>query len=228
MSPTHSKQDNSILGTTEIKTPRTAGIVLHSPIFYDLTVWFAFYGKERTFRDKTLALAHLAKGEYVLDIGCGTGTLAVAAKRIVGPAGTVYGVDASPEMLSRAEYKARKAGEEVAFRNSVAERLPFPDAYFDAVLSTVMFHHLPRKTRLQCAQEIRRVLKPGGRVLVVDFEGISDQKRTLLSHFHRPHGHVTVRDIDALLSEAGLNTVESGPMGLRDLQFVLAEAPCCV
>jgi hypothetical protein len=90
-----------------------------------------------------------------------------------------------------------------------------------------MLHHLPQKARLQAAREIRRVLKPGGRVLAVDFEGFSDQKRTFLSHFHRPHGHVSARDIIALFNEAGLSTIESGPVGIRDLQFVLATAPCC-
>ena len=139
----------------------------------------------------------------------------------------MHGLDASSEMLASAEKNARKAGVEVFFKSGVAEALPFPDAQFNVVLSTVMLHHLPQKARLQCAREIRRVLKPDGRVLVVDFEGFSDQKRSLLSHFHRPHGHVRAQDIVALLSEAGLKTIESGPVGIRDLQFVLATAPCC-
>src|SRR5438876_1524162 len=79
-----------------------------------------------------------------------------------------------------------------------------------------------KKTRTQCAHEIRRVLKPGGRVLVVDFEGFSKQKRTFLSHFHRPHGHVRARDVVSLLSETGFTITETGPVGIRDLQFVLA------
>src|SRR5204863_2778638 len=148
--------------------------------------------------------------------------LAIAAKRRVGPAGSVCGIDASPEMLWRAEKKARKTGAEVLFRTGLAESLPFPDARFDVVLSTVMLHHLPLKARQQCAKEIRRVLKPSGRVLAVDFAGFSDQKRSLLSHFRRPHGHVRARDLIALLSEAGLTVTESGPLGIRDLQFILA------
>jgi ubiquinone/menaquinone biosynthesis C-methylase UbiE len=215
-------QENLIPAAVQDQSQATSGIVLHSPVLYDLTVWLAFLGKEQAFRDKLLDLARLASGESVLDVGCGTGTLAITAKRRVGPTGTVHGVDASPEMLLRAEKKAKKAGVEVLFRNTLAESLPFADAHFDAVLSTVMFHHLPRKARLRCAREIRRVLKPGGRVLVVDFEGMADEKRTLLSHFHRPHGHVRLNDIVELLKEAGLNTIESGPVGIRDLQFALA------
>ena len=213
---------DAISGTVEDQPKRTSGIVLHSPVIYDFTVWLALFGKEQAFRDKVLDLARLASGESILDVGCGTGTLAIAAKHRVGPTGAVHGVDASPEMLVRAEKKAKKAGVEVLFRNTLAEALPFADAQFDVVLSSVMFHHLPRKARLQCACEMRRVLKPGGRVLVVDFEGMADEKRTLLSHFHRPHGHVRLNDIVSLLREAGLETVESGPVGIRDLQFARA------
>lgn len=205
----------------------TTGIVLHSPVLYDFTVWLAFLGKERAFRDRVLQLARLRKGESVLDVGCGTGTLAIAAKRIAGPDAAVYGIDASAEMIVKAKQKARKFRAEVLFKDSLAEALPFPDAQFDLVLSTVMLHHLPRKARLQCANEIRRVLKPAGRMLAVDFEGFSEQKRSILSHFHRPHGHVREQDIVALLTEAGLRTVESGPVGMRDLHFVLAQPSCC-
>ncbi len=223
----NTQQDNTMPQPGVDQLPRTAGIVLHSPALYDFTVWLAFLGKESAFRNKLLHLARIADGESVLDVGCGTGTLAIAARKRVGKAGVVYGVDASAEMLARAEKKATKAGAEVLFRHGLAEALPFPDAQFDVVLSTVMLHHLPRKTRLQCANEIRRVLKPDGRVLAVDFEGFSDQKRSLLSHFHRPHGHVRAKDIVALLGEAGLTTIESGPVGIRDLHFVLAKPGCC-
>lgn len=217
-----STQQTSTESAPRSQTPTTSGIVLHSPVLYDLTVWLAFLGKEHGFRNKVLELAHVASGESVLDVGCGTGTLAIAAKRRVGPAGSVCGIDASPEMLARAEKKAKASGVEVLFKPGAAEKLPFCNASFDLVLCTVMLHHLPAKARQQCAQEIRRVLKPDGRVLAVDFEGFSDQKRSLLSHFHRPHGHVRVRDIERLLGEAGLTSVESGAVGIRDLYFVVA------
>src|SRR6266540_5475955 len=102
----------------------TSGIVLHSPAFYDFIVWLLMRGKEREFRERVLNLALLAAGESILDVGCGTGTLAIAAKHRVGAAGKVYGVDASPEMLARAEKKARKAGVEVAFYNGIVEQMP--------------------------------------------------------------------------------------------------------
>jgi ubiquinone/menaquinone biosynthesis C-methylase UbiE len=128
-------------------------------------------------------------------------------------------------MLARAGRKANKAGAEVAFKNGTVEALPFPDGQFDAVLSTVMIHHLGGKVRQQCAREVRRVLKPGGRVLAVDFARPAEGKQGLLDHFH--HGYVNLDDLVALMTDAGLNTVESGAVGIGDLQFVLAVAPGC-
>jgi len=185
-------------------------------------------GRERAFREKLLSLVRLKPGEAVLDVGCGTGTLAIAAKRHVGPAGTVSGIDASPEMIARADRKARKSGVAVAFKNGFAQSLPFPDAQFDVVLTTLMLHHLPRKARQELAVEMRRVLKPGGRVLAVDFGETARGRKSLLDHFHHRHGHVKIDDIIAVLSEAGLETVENGAVGMKDLQFVLAVAPCCM
>lgn len=210
------RQRNSASGTT--------GLVLHSAARYDLIAWLFLLGRERAFREKLVALARLRPGETVLDVGCGTGTLAIAAKRRVGARGAVYGIDASPEMIARATSKARKAGLDVAFKNAMVEALPFSDGSFDVVLSTLMLHHLPSKAREACALEVRRVLKPGGRALVVDF-GVKQSKMTrIISHFHR-HGYVELGNMIQLVETAGLNVEASGALGLKELQFVLATAP---
>jgi ubiquinone/menaquinone biosynthesis C-methylase UbiE len=203
--------------------PVTKGRVLHSAAGYDVLAWLLLLGRERAFRERLVRFARLEPGQSVLDIGCGTGSLAIAAKRRVGPSGSVHGIDASPEMIARARKKAAKAGVDVTFTNDVVEELPFPDDQFDTVLSTLMLHHLPRAAREQCAREIVRVLKPDGRVLAVDFGGTTRDGTSLIEHFHR-HGRIDVRDIVELLSQAGLEIVESGCIGVRDLNFVLARA----
>lgn len=203
----------------------TRGLVMHSEAgYYDLLAWLLTLGRERAFRERLADLARLRAGESVLDVGCGTGTLAITAKRRVGSAGTVIGIDASPEMLERARRKAGKAGVDARFQNAVAEALPFPDASFDVAFTTLMLHHLPRPVREQCAREIHRVLKPGGRLLAVDFATPARERKGLLASFHR-HGYLALRDIVQLLSEAGLRVREMGALGVSDLQFVLAAAP---
>jgi ubiquinone/menaquinone biosynthesis C-methylase UbiE len=142
----------------------------------------------------------------------------------VGPSGTVCGIDAAAEMVTRATRKAERAGLDVAFRHAVIETLPYPDGQFDVVLSTLMMHHLPRDVRSAAAREIRRVLKPGGRVLVMDFGAGGQNRGGLLAHVHR-HGGVGLAEIADLLRDAGLHPVESGPVGTRDLHFTLAQAP---
>jgi ubiquinone/menaquinone biosynthesis C-methylase UbiE len=196
---------------------------VHWAARYDFLIWLVTLGRERNLRERLLQPARLQVGESVLDVGCGTGTLAIAAKRRVGPAGSVYGIDASPAMIARAIKKAKKAGTDVTFDNGLAESLPFADARFDVVLSTVMLHHLPRQLRERGVREMRRVLRPGGRLLAVDF-GPPQKGSGPLAHFHR-HGSIDRRQLVHLVTDAGLRVVESGELGMWALQFVLAEAP---
>ncbi|HUY68949.1 MAG TPA: methyltransferase domain-containing protein [Alphaproteobacteria bacterium] len=207
---------------------RKPGLVLHDAFAYDFLVWIFTRGGEITFRKMIMGKAELQLGETVLDIGCGTGSLAIAAKRKIGPAGSMHGIDASPQMIARAKKKAKSAGVDVSFKVALVQELPFADGHFDVVLSTMMFHHLSRTARQQCATQIKRVLKPGGKVLVVDFAPAEQAKKGLLDHLHRRHGHVSLQDILAPLEDAGLGTVETGGLGLYDLQFVVAEAPAPV
>ena len=87
-----------------------------------------------------------------------------------------------------------------------------------------MLHHLPDESRRKCISEIRRVLKPGGRLLPVDFGGPADERRSLIAHF-RHHINFDLRKVIPMLAEAGLNALQSGAAGFSDLQFVLAAAP---
>jgi len=134
--------------------------------FYDPVV--AFTTREATFKERLLAQARLLAGQRVLDLGCGTGTLAIAARR-AQPCAEVHGVDADPAMLGRARRKATAAAVDVAFTQARAEALPFADRTFDAVLSTLFFHHLPAAPKARAIGEVVRVLRPGGAVHVADW-----------------------------------------------------------
>jgi ubiquinone/menaquinone biosynthesis C-methylase UbiE len=206
--------------------PNTTGLVLHRAFGYDLLVGLLTLGAERRYREETLSLAGLKAGEAVLDVGCGTGSLAIAAKRHVGPIGAVHGIDASIEMIEGARRKAQKAGVEVVFEDAVVEKLPFPDATFDVVFSTTMFHHLADKARRQCLGEIRRVLRPGGRLLAVDFGGPVSERRSWIAKLHR-HGRIDLQRLIPVVNEVGLKIMRSGPIRQRfglmsDLYFLLA------
>jgi SAM-dependent methyltransferase len=101
--------------------PGTHGLVLHWAARYDLLAWLLTHGREREMREAIIRHASLETGNDVLDIGCGTGTLAIAATRHVGTTGVVTGIDASPAMIARANRKAGKAGARATFQLAVAE-----------------------------------------------------------------------------------------------------------
>jgi ubiquinone/menaquinone biosynthesis C-methylase UbiE len=203
---------------------RPVGAVLHSAALYDGVVWFALRGRERQMRRRLLDLSGLRPGESVLDVGCGTGTLAILAKESVGRCGTVCGVDASVEMLARARSKAARAGVEIRFENAAAQALPFADSSFDLALGTMMLHHLGRAARREFAVELRRVVKPGGRVLLVDFAR-PDARKSFAAHFRHRHGHVDPGELGELLEGAGFHPVASGAVGVKNLHFALAASP---
>src|SRR5882724_1248484 len=155
----------------EKSIPERQGVITISAWLYDLmTQWFVMHGKEQTFRRMIADLAQLQPGEAVLDVGCGTGTLALVAKKRVGEMGRVCGIDPSSQLLVGARRKAKRAVLPIDFQPGGIEQIPFSNQSFDVVLSTFMMHHLSDDLKRQGLSEIVRVLKPGGRLLVVDFK----------------------------------------------------------
>ena len=113
------------------------------------------------------SLGSLNPGEAVLDIGCGGGVDSLVAAHLVGPAGRVVGVDVTAEMLTRARANLALTGlANVSFKIASAEALPFPDREFDVVISNGVFNLAVDKE--QALRETRRVLKPGGRLMLAD------------------------------------------------------------
>lgn len=164
----------------------------------------------RAMHQRLIDQADLRPGARVLEIGCGTGNLALLAKR-QHPDTTVRGLDPDPRALARAAGKARRAGLTVELDQGFADQLPYPSASVDRVLSSLMIHHLDAADRLGALQEVARVLTPDGSLHVVDFGGTTEHAdRPLARLLRRPrrhdHGGRDHHDLDllALLGAAGL------------------------
>ena len=204
-------------GTQE--TSRGAGII-HWACWYDLLGTLLPFGREN--RNQLLERAAPLPGENALDVGCGPGTLTLSLKSRVG-AGKVFGIDPSPEMIAVARKKAAKARAGVDFRVGGVEALPLPDSSFDLVTSAMMFHHVPGALKRTGAAEIRRVLKPGGRFLALDFAvQVHSALGHLLAILGRARGQSTVAELTPLLKEAGFREVEAIPA--RDKNFTFLRA----
>jgi ubiquinone/menaquinone biosynthesis C-methylase UbiE len=124
--------------------------------------------RERTFKQKLLDQARLEGGLDALDLGSGSGTLAVWAKQRE-PALRIRGLDGDPAIIGQAVRKAARAGVDVAFDEGLSYELPYEDASFDRVLSSLFFHHLVPRDKDRTIAEVARVLRPGGQLHVADW-----------------------------------------------------------
>lgn len=169
------------------------------PLYDPFAKVFGFDAARKILLDQ----ADLRRSARILDVGCGTGTLAVLIKRLY-PDVDVVGLDPDPKALARASEKARRTEASIRFDRGFSQNLPYADASFDRVFSAFMFHHLSAKDRPTMLREVRRVLKPGGSLHLVDFGGQHAPGR-LLRVFH-PSGRMNDNSdarILVLLKEAG-------------------------
>ncbi len=160
-------------------------------------------------RRRLVEAAELRAGHRVLDVGCGTGTLAVEI-RAEHPEVEVVGIDPDPKALARATEKARRRGVSVRFDRGFADEMPYDDASFDRVFSSMMIHHLDPKDKVNAFCEIRRVLAPGGRFEMIDFGNPHQPGGRVQRLFH---AHPRLSDSDetrvlAYMREAGFETVQ--------------------
>jgi len=169
--------------------------------------------RESHFKGRVLDRAAVQNGERVLDLACGTGTLALEVLERA-PGARVTGMDGDPEILERARDKADKAGAEADFDEGVSTDLPYADESFDVLLSTLFFHHLSDEAKRATADEIARVVRPGGRVAVADWGRPHDPLMRaaflpvqLLDGFANTGGNLAGA-LPGILAGAGLDHVE--------------------
>jgi ubiquinone/menaquinone biosynthesis C-methylase UbiE len=143
--------------------------------------------RERAFKQRLLKQAQLAGGADVLDLGSGSGTLAIWAKQRE-PDVRIRGLDGDPAIIAQAERKAARAGVEIPFDEGLSYELPYGDASFDRVVSSLFFHHLVLRDKELTIAEIVRVLRPRGELHVADW----GEPRSLASKA----GAVTIRMFD--------------------------------
>jgi ubiquinone/menaquinone biosynthesis C-methylase UbiE len=124
--------------------------------------------RERTFKAKLLDQARLDLAGDALDLGSGTGTLAIWAKQR-HPSLRIRGLDGDPAIIEQARRKAARAGLEITFDEGLSYELPYDDASFDRVLSSLFFHHLVLHDKERTIAEIARVLRPRGELHVGDW-----------------------------------------------------------
>ena len=170
--------------------------------------------RQRAVTAETVAtvLAAAPRPHVILDVGCGTGTLAVALAR-ADPSLEIVGVDGDQEVLARAHAKTATLGSRVRFTKGLAQALPVADQSVDAAVVSLLLHHLAPEAKLQALREIRRALRAGGRMTVLDWGAPHDRlmraaflSLQLLDGFANTRDHVAGR-LPSVIAQAGFSSV---------------------
>ncbi|MCX6302678.1 MAG: methyltransferase domain-containing protein [Bacteroidia bacterium] len=183
-------------------------------------------GREDALRRMTINLALVKPGDCVLEVGCATGTLTLAAKRQAGPTGSVFGIDIIPVMIEASQKKAAQAKLDITFQLGNIEDIPFPNENFDVVMCSFMIFHMSEKVRNKGIEEIYRVLKPQGRFLVLDLalpqRPMSRRILKLFLGFMLKHD---LKELQPIMESSGFSQIEISQakfrvLGLPVLSFV--------
>ena len=187
-------------------------------------------GRERALRDETVNLAQVKAGDCILEIGCGTGTLTLAAKRKAGPSGKAFGIDIIPGMIEASQRKAAEANEDITFRSGSIDDIPFPTNQFDVVMCSFMIFHMSETTRRKGIAEIHRVLKPQGRLLVLDMAlPAQPLPRAIAKMLFGGMLEHNLQELRPLMETSGFSDIEIAPakfrvLGLPVLSYVSGSA----
>jgi ubiquinone/menaquinone biosynthesis C-methylase UbiE len=178
-----------------------------TPLYDPILRWMM---REEAIKQRLIQEAGIRPGQNVLDLGCGTGTLAIMIKQS-NPEAMVTGLDGDPKVLEIARSKAVRAGLNLKLDQGMAYQLPYPDSSFDRVLSSLVFHHLESDDKRKTMREVYRILRPGGEFYLLD-----------LGRPHKMYGHI-LSIWDRWLELAGDNVRGLLPEMMRDAGFELVE-----
>jgi ubiquinone/menaquinone biosynthesis C-methylase UbiE len=193
---------------------------------YDAYMKKVTFGREAALREVTVNLAPVKPGDCVLEVGCGTGSLTLAAKKKAGPSGKVFGIDIIPGMIEASRQKAAQANEAITFQLGSISDIPFPDNQFDIVMCSFMIFHMSEMTRRKGIEEIYRVLKPQGRLLVLDLAlPTSPLSRPIAKMIFGGMLEHELQELLPMLDASGFSEIEIAPakfrvMGLSILAYV--------
>lgn len=170
----------------KLESAPTRGRTLdHAAFIYDTCEPILLLGKQAEYDQHLLSLLDLAASDRVLDLGCGTGVLTrmIGDQLDAAAGGESVGIDAAARMIAVARKK--RASDSCRFEVMAAEDLAFPDASFDAVVSSLFFHHVQMDLKQRALAEAYRVLKPGGRLVIADMHIPTSWMGALVSHVSR-------------------------------------------
>ncbi|MDG5765954.1 ubiquinone/menaquinone biosynthesis methyltransferase [Balneolales bacterium ANBcel1] len=161
---------------------------------YDLINSVLSLGIHHRWRKKTVGVSGASEGMKVLDCATGTGDLAIEFKGAVGKSGSVTGTDFAAEMLQKAPVKSEKKGMSIRWEVADAMNLPYEDAEFD--ISSIAFGIRNVDEPVTALSEMARVVKPGGKVMVLEF----GQPVGIIKYPYRWHSRYVIPFLGGLLS----------------------------
>lgn len=165
--------------------------------------------RELAFRRHLVGQMALRPGMRVLDLGCGTGTLTLMIKT-AHPDVEIIGLDGDPQVLALARTKAARAGVAIRWDLGLADTLPYPTGLFDRVVSSLVMHHLAVPDKQRALAEVRRVLRPGGELHILDFgrphNPYTHMMASIMRHFEETAAQLDGR-LPAMLAQGGFTQV---------------------